>query len=136
MNQAMPHAIQGRHSPIFNFPSKLRTVESWYPFVGSLSRTHPEMFHVCVLSCSVMPNSLRPHGLHPARLLCPWHFPGKNIGVGCHFLLQGIFPTQRLNQCLLHLLFWQAESLLLSHLGSPLHAKISVNKDCYFKSLS
>ena len=28
------------------------------------------------------------------RLLCPWDFPGKNTAVGCHFLLQGIFPTQ------------------------------------------
>ena len=30
------------------------------------------------------------HGLYPARLLCPWHSPGKNTGVGCHVLLQGI----------------------------------------------
>ena len=35
--------------------------------------------------------------LQPARFLCPWGFPGKNTGVGCHFLLQGIFPTQGLN---------------------------------------
>ena len=41
-------------------------------------------------------------GLQPARLLCPWDFPGKNTGVGCHFLLQGIFPTQELNLGLLH----------------------------------
>ena len=33
---------------------------------------------------------LRPHGLQPTRLLCSWHFPGKNIGVGCHFLFRGI----------------------------------------------
>ena len=32
----------------------------------------------------------------------PWYFPGKNPGVGCHSLLQGIFPTQRLNLGLLH----------------------------------
>ena len=38
----------------------------------------------------------------PARLLCPWDFPSKNTGVGCHFPLQGIFPTQRLNPGLLH----------------------------------
>ena len=31
---------------------------------------------------------LRPHGLQPSRLLCPWDSPGKNTGVGCHFLLQ------------------------------------------------
>ena len=38
-------------------------------------------------------------------LLCPWDSPGKNTGVGCHALLQGIFPTQGLNlRRLLHLL--------------------------------
>ena len=50
------------------------------------------------------------------QLLCPWDFPGKNTGVGCHFLLQGIFQAQGLN---LHLLHWQAESISLSHQGSP-----------------
>ena len=51
-----------------------------------------------------------------ARLLCRWDLPGKNTGVGCHFLLQGIFLTQGSNLCLLH---QQADSLPLSHLGSP-----------------
>ena len=37
---------------------------------------------------SVMSDSVRPHGLQPTRLLCPWDSPGKNTGVGCHFLLQ------------------------------------------------
>ena len=45
---------------------------------------------------------LQPHGLQPARLLCPWDFPGKNAGVGCHALLQGIFPTQGSKPGLLH----------------------------------
>ena len=40
-------------------------------------------------------------------------FPGKNTGVGCHSPLQGIFPTQRSNLYLLHLLHWQVDSLLL-----------------------
>ena len=43
-----------------------------------------------------------------SRLLCPWNFPGKNIGAGCHALLHGIFLTQESNPCLLH---WQADSL-------------------------
>ena len=58
-------------------------------------------------------------------LLCPWDFPGKNTGVGCHFLLQGIFPTQGSNPCLLH---WQVNSFPLSHHGSPesaIHIPIS-----------
>ena len=38
----------------------------------------------------------------PTRLLCPWDFPGKNAGVGRHFLLQGVFLTQGSNLCLLH----------------------------------
>ena len=42
-----------------------------------------------VLSRSVVSDSVRPHGLEPARLLCPWDFPRKNPGGGCHFLLQG-----------------------------------------------
>ena len=41
------------------------------------------------VSHSVVSYSLRPHGLQPARLLCPWDFPGKNTAAGCHFLLQG-----------------------------------------------
>ena len=32
----------------------------------------------------------------PGRFVCPWDFLGKNTGVGCHFLLQGIFLTQGL----------------------------------------
>ena len=56
--------------------------------------------------------------LQPARLLYPWNSPGKNTGVGCHFLLQGIFPIQGLNPriCLLH---QQADFLPLSNLRSP-----------------
>ena len=53
-----------------------------------------------MLCLSVMSNSLQPHGLQPARLFCPWKSPGKNTGVGCHFLLQVIFPTQGQNSCL------------------------------------
>ena len=53
-------------------------------------------------SCSVLSDSLWPHGLRPARLLCPWNSPGKNTGVGCPSLLQGIFPTQRSNPGLTH----------------------------------
>ena len=58
------------------------------------------------VSCSVLSDSLRPHGLLGLLgLLCPWDSPGKNTGVSCHFLLQGIFPTQGSNPyrlCLLH----------------------------------
>ena len=44
--------------------------------------------------CSVISDSLRPHELWPTKLLCLCNFPGKNTGVGCYFLLQGIFLKQ------------------------------------------
>ena len=53
-------------------------------------------------SCSVVSDSLQPHGLQPIRFLCPWDSPAKNTGVDCHFLLQGIFPTQGSNRGLRH----------------------------------
>ena len=47
--------------------------------------------------CSVISDSLQPHRLQPTRLLCPLDFPGNSTGVDCHFLLQGLFPTQGSN---------------------------------------
>ena len=63
-----------------------------------------------------MSDSLWPHGLQPARLLCLWNSLDKNTGVGCHSFLQGIFPTQGSNLGLLH-----CSQVLyhLSHQGSP-----------------
>ena len=55
--------------------------------------------HVCLLTSD---SCFWPHGLYPIRLLCPWNSPGKNTGVGCHFLLQGIFLIQGLNPHHLH----------------------------------
>ena len=55
-----------------------------------------------VLRRSVVSDSLRPHGLWPARLLCPWNSPGKNPGEGIHAFLQGIFLTQGSNLGLPH----------------------------------
>ena len=56
----------------------------------------------CSLLTSVVSDPVRPCGPQPSRLLCPWDSPGKSTGVGCHALLQGIFPTQGSNLCLLH----------------------------------
>ena len=65
-------------------------------------------------ACSVAQSCLTlSEPMEPARLLCPWDFPGKNTSVGCHALPQGIFPTQGLNPHLLCLLHWQADSLPL-----------------------
>ena len=61
----------------------------------------------------------RPHGLYPTRLLCPWDSPGKNTGVGCQFLLQGIFLTQGLNS---HLLHWRQVLYHLTHQGMSIYS--------------
>ena len=64
-------------------PGRLQLV--WPPLSWSLE---------CMRACSVTSDYLGLHALYPARLLCPWDFPGKNTGVGCLFILQGIFLTQ------------------------------------------
>ena len=92
---------------------------------GSRAKKHeqrPSHGVTVTQSCS----TLCPHGLEPARLLCPWNSPGKNIGVGYHFLLQQIFPTQGWNMGLLH-----CRQILyhLSHQGSLLLRDISKYKD-------
>ena len=57
------------------------------------------ILHMCLHTRSYPAQRL--HGLQPMSLLCPWNIPGKNTGVGCHLLFQGIFMTQGSN---LHLL--------------------------------
>ena len=70
----------------------------------------------CCLVAKSCPTFWDPMDYSPARFPCPWDFLGKNIRVSFHFLLQGIFPIQRSDLCLLN---WQADSLPLSHQGSP-----------------
>ena len=75
-----------------------------------------------------------------ARLLCPWDSSGKNTGVGCHFLLQEIFPTQGSNQRLLCLLHWKEDFFFffkpLSHLGSLSLKELKTKVlQCFFKYL-
>ena len=86
---------------------------------GSMTGTQKTscfLLHTCVLS-HFMSNFFWPHRLSPDRLLCPWDFPDENTGMGCHFLLQGIFPTQGSN--FLNLPHWQADSLPLMPPGKP-----------------
>ena len=60
--------------------------------------------HICMPSCFSHVQLFVTPWTVVARLLCPWDSPGKNTGVGSHFLLQRIFPTQGSNLSLLHLL--------------------------------
>ena len=82
--------------------------------LGGLGLTY--IIYCAVLSRSVMSDSLRLHGLKPAKLLCPWGFSRQEYWMGCHALLQGIFPTQGLNPGLPHCRWIQ---YLRSHQGSP-----------------
>ena len=75
--------------------------------------------HGCTLDAFEACIHCDPRGLQPAGLLCPWDFPAKNTGVGCHFPLQGIFPTQGSNTAL------QVDSLPLSHWGKPIQGSCS-----------
>ena len=72
---------------------------------------------LCVCVCVLSRDRLFACNPMDCRLLCSWDSPRKNTGVGCHFLLQGIFPTQGLNPCLLCILHWQADSLPLAPPG-------------------
>ena len=91
-----------RETPLVEVNWLLQSVFLW----NSKSRGPDIILYLLIslvsVSHSVRSNSLWPHGLQPVRLLCPWGFPGKNTGVGCHFLLQGIFPFQESNPGLLH----------------------------------
>ena len=72
---------------------------------------HSKLLHMCLTG--------RTYGLQPARLLCTCDYPGKNTGVCCHALLQGTFPIQGSNPCLLCLLHCQVRSLLLMPTRKP-----------------
>ena len=81
----------------------------------------------CVLSCFrwVWPFVIPWTVAH--RLLCQWDSPGKNTGVGCHALLQGVFLTQGSNLGLLCLLHWQVGSLPLAPPGK---SKVLIAQSC------
>ena len=76
------------------------------------------MTHVCAQLLSHVQLFATPRTVAHQAPLSMGLFPSKNTGVGCHFLLQGIFLTQGPNLCLLQLLHWLVDSLPLRHLGS------------------
>ena len=71
--------------------------------------------HLCLTLCDSVDYSPPGSSVNP---MDRWLTPRKNTGVSCHFLLQGMFPAQGSNLCLMQLLHWQMDSLPLSHLGS------------------
>ena len=89
-------------------------------------RTKKKQAVCCVFMCSaaLVGSDSAPHGLQPSRLLCPWDSPGKNTGVGCCALLQGIFLTQGLN---LYLLRCRQVPYPLSHLCVVAETQVGVS---------
>ena len=100
-----PHRRRLHDKEIAHIAGLFLLIEWWRwlklscPFPGFIDVKVPE--NMCD-SNSVMSDSLRSHGLKPARLLCAQNSLRKNTGVGCHSLLQGIFPSQGLNPGLKH----------------------------------
>ena len=81
---------------------------------------------------------MQPYGVQPARLLYPWDSPGKNTEVGCHALLHGIFLTQGLNLCPLHIvlhilfIFGGLHSFFLPFIKSLYFKAPGSNGTCYY----
>ena len=70
-----------------NLSQKLSLGIAWY-FPGQLTQLNDYAAAAACLVTSVVSDSVQPHRRQPTRLPCPWDSPGKNTGVGCHFLLQ------------------------------------------------
>ena len=83
-----------RRKVMMNLDSILKSRDTTLPIKVYLQRW---LQRTCMLSRFNRVWFLRPYGLWSARLLCSWDSPGKNIGLGCHSLLQRIFGTQGLN---------------------------------------
>ena len=79
------------------FPMNVTGYEIWLKVEFSVFYPNFLLFPYSLSCQKVMFDSLRPHGLWPARHLCPWNSPGQNTGVDSCSLLQGIFPTQGSN---------------------------------------
>ena len=86
----------------------------------------------CVCVCVFLVTQSCPSFATPASLPCQWNFPGKNTGVGCHSLLQGIFLTQGPNPGLLH---YRQIFHCLSHQRRP-HAESCVSPKLYTEVLT
>ena len=131
----LEHRVKWYH-PIF-FPERPRYVpqqshelfgvDSEFTFNFFLSPTRRKVF-VFVCTHSVMSNSFMGPWTITRQAPLSMRFPSKNAEPNCHSLLQGIFPTQRLNP---HLLHWQVDSLPLSHLRNPFQEGINYKLGIY-----
>ena len=103
------------HFQIYNIWTKCLGFSSDLNNLTLVSRrggVHAQLLLSCLTLCDPVDCSLSCSSVHGDS-------PGKNTGVGCHFLLQGIFLAQDSNLSLLGLLLWQAGSLPLAPPGKP-----------------
>ena len=115
-----PHSWRGRCSQLGQDDRKSSGAKSWEQLREDRCLEGREGLgragqHACMLSSLVVSNPLWPHVLQPTRLLCPWDFPGKNTGVGCHSFSRGSsWPRDwTLVSCI------GRQVLYHCHLGSP-----------------
>ena len=97
--------------------------------LDSLQRKRLLLLFVSV-SHSVVPDSLRPHGLQPTRLLCPWDFPGKDTGMGCHFLLQGCTKVIHKDEAILYKGLQHPQIVALRGEGSWNQSPLDMRDNC------
>ena len=96
--------------------AKSRTGLGDFTFTFHIHALEKEMAAYFSVLAWRIPWTEEPGGLQtPTDCSPPWDYPSENTGEGCHFLLQGVSPTQGSNLCRLH---WQAHYLPLSHQGS------------------
>ena len=121
-SEASPKTCYLYPGPSKDIMDQLRMLEIQLSNLAEIRKRTQMLLRVCLLSsfsCAWLFATLwivahqSPH---------PRDSPGRNTGGGCHTLLQGIFPTQGLNLCLLHFLHWQAVSLPPLPPGKPIDA--------------
>ena len=92
------------------FWREIEQLQSRISKISQISKLDGLEAHACVLSHFSHVQLCNPMDSSP-QLLCPWDSPDKNNGMAFHELLQGIFPTQRSNPSLLHLILHRRQIL-------------------------
>ena len=110
--------------PTFTFHSVSPNLRQPVLIISSVSPHLPQ----CSYENESVSSPVLSHSLSLPELLCPWDSPGKNTEVGCHSLLQGIFPTQGWNPGFLH---WQVGPLPSEPPGESAHIIIYKYSFCY-----
>ena len=114
------HCCRLKHVP---YHTKIHRLKSLIPQCNHMSIHKAFKGHTYAQSCLTLCNFT---DCSPPGSSVHGDFPGKNTGVGCHFLLQEIFPTQGSNPGPLCLQYWQAGSLPLGPPGKPFKDVIKV----------